>query len=232
MKKLIITQSNYIPWKGFFDSMAAVDELMLYDDMQYTRRDWRNRNKIKTPKGAQWMTVPVEVKGKFFQKIKETKVSDPDWWKDHLNLLRQNYYHAPYYGEVHELVESWYQEASRFEYLSEINAFFLRHIADYLEISTPITWSSDYELAEGKTERLVDLCIKRGATDYYTGPAAKNYMDETLFEKAGIAVHYWDYSGYEEYPQLYPPFDHAVSILDLIYNCGKTARTYMKCGKK
>ena len=155
MKKLIITQSNYIPWKGFFDSMAAVDELMLYDDMQYTRRDWRNRNKIKTPKGSQWMTVPVDVKGKFFQKIKETRVNDPEWWKDHLNLLRQNYLHAPCYAEVHEQVESWYQEATRFEYLSEINAFFLRHIADYLGIATPITWSSDYELAEGKTEQRI-----------------------------------------------------------------------------
>ena len=231
-KKLIITQSNYIPWKGFFDSMAAVDEIMLYDDMQYTRRDWRNRNKIKTANGTQWLTVPVEVKGKFFQKIKETRISDENWTKDHLNLLRQNYCHSKYFKEIFPMVESWYNKAAGFEYLSEINGYFLRVIADYLHIDTPITWSSDYQLAEGKTERLVDLCVQRGASDYYSGPAAKNYMDESLFEAANINVHYWDYSGYDEYEQLYPPFDHAVSILDMIFNLGDKTTDYMKCGKK
>ena len=90
-KKVAIIQSNYIPWKGYFDIINKVDEFILYDDAQYTRRDWRNRNKIKTPQGLKWMSIPVKVKGKFFQKISETKVSDTTWYKNHLALLKQNY---------------------------------------------------------------------------------------------------------------------------------------------
>ncbi len=227
MKKILITQSNYIPWKGYFDSINMVDEFIIYDDMQYTKRDWRNRNLVKTKDGLKWMSVPVEVKGKFFQKINETKVSEKDWAKSHWSMLTNSYGKAPCFKETKSAFEELYLNMTE-ENLTRINHKFISAICSLLEIKTPVFFSHDFKLAEGKTERLVDLCVQRNATDYYTGPAAKNYMDESLFEKANINVHYFDYSGYPEYPQQFPPFEHGVTILDLIFNTGKDAAKYMK----
>lgn len=228
-KKLIITQSNYIPWKGYFDSIALADEFILYDDVQYTRRDWRNRNLIKTPQGLQWLTIPVEVKGKFFQKIKETQISDNKWIHDHLKAIRLNYAKAEHFKEVFPLIESIYHKAEKFIYLSEINYLFLTEICNYLNIHTPIKFSYEYPYkSEDRNERLIEICQLAGATDYYSGPAAQNYMDLDLFKKHNIRVHWLDYSGYKEYKQLYPPFEHGVSIIDLLLNEGKESRTYLK----
>lgn len=226
-KKVLITQSNYIPWKGYFDAFQLVDEVILYDDMQYTKRDWRNRNQIKTPQGIQWLSIPVEVKGKYFQSIKDTKISEHNWNEKHWKILQANYAKAFFFKDYKEVIADLYLTCKE-EYLSLINYHFLEGINKILGIKTPIRFSSEFTLAEGKTERLVDLCKQVKGTDYYTGPAAKNYMDETLFEQAGIKVHYLDYTGYPEYPQLNPPFTHAVTILDLIFNVGKEATKYMK----
>jgi hypothetical protein len=226
-KKVAISQSNYIPWKGYFDSIHMMDEFILYDDMQYTKRDWRNRNQIKTPEGLHWLTISVEVKGKFFQKINETKVSDPSWNKSHWSTLKQFYSQSSCWNETKDFIGELYSTATS-EYLSEINYHFLKGICSFLKITTPLRFSSEFTLGEGKTERLVNICKQVNATDYYTGPAAKNYMDEDLFTKENICVHYFDYSGYEEYPQVYPPFEHGVSVLDLILNTGSNAPKYMK----
>ncbi|MCS6820379.1 MAG: WbqC family protein [Microscillaceae bacterium] len=227
MKKVLITQSNYIPWKGYFDAIQLVDEVILYDDMQYTKRDWRNRNLIKTPQGVQWLTIPVEVKGKFFQAIKDVKISDHNWNTKHWKTLQTVYAKAPCFKEHKDFFENLYHNCHE-TYLSQINWYFLTHINHFLGIKTPMRFSSDFVLIEGKTERLVNLCQQLQATDYYSGSAAKSYLDEALFEQAGIRLHYLDYSGYPEYPQLYPPFTHQVSILDLIFNTGKQATKYMK----
>ena len=114
------------------------------------------------------------------------------------------------------------------EHLSQINYHFLRGICDLLGISTPIRFSMDFELVEGKTERLIDLCKKVGGTDYYTGLAAKNYIDEKLFAQENINIHYLEYSGYPKYTQLHDDFTHEVSIIDLIFNEGKNATSFMK----
>jgi hypothetical protein len=228
MKKLIITQSNYIPWKGYFDAINLVDEFIIYDDMQYTRRDWRNRNKIKTPQGSIWLTIPVEVKGKYFQKINETKISDKSWISDHWKSIQHNYSKALFFKELSPFVEELYAKCT-FEYLSEVNYHFLKNICDLLGIKTQFKSSSEFVMGEGKTERLVDLCKKVGATDYFSGSAAKFYMDEGLFEKENIKVHYFDYSGYQEYPQLHGEFTHELSILDLLLNVGiEGAKRHMK----
>ena len=120
MKRVAILQSNYIPWKGYFDLIAAVDEFILYDDMQYTRRDWRNRNQIKTPQGLQWLTVPVRVKGKFLQKINETEIEGQDWAATHWKTLAQNYRRAPHFAEVARWLEPLYLERPPL-LLSELN---------------------------------------------------------------------------------------------------------------
>lgn len=227
MKKLIITQSNYIPWKGYFDSINMADEFIIYDDMQFTRRDWRNRNQIKTKDGVKWLTIPVEVKGKFFQKINETRVNDPSWAESHWKIISQSYARAKYFGEYRNFFEELYM-GCREELLSQINFRFIKAISGLLGIDTPMKWSSEFNLLEDRNERLVDICKVSGASDYFSGPAAKAYMDESLFESENIKVHYFDYSGYPEYTQLHGEFTHAVSIIDLIFNEGPEAVKFMK----
>lgn len=227
MKKVAILQSNYIPWKGYFDLIAAVDEFIVYDDMQYTRRDWRNRNLIKTPQGTQWLTVPVVVKGRYFQKIRDTAIADGDWADTHWKALQQNYRRAACFAEIAEWLEPLYLQ-HRYALLSELNMAFMRSICEYLGIKTAITQSSDYTLVDGKTERLADLCRQAGGTEYISGPTARDYIQEDIFRDLGIELSWFDYSGYPEYPQLWGDFVHGVSILDLLFNCGKQAPRHMR----
>lgn len=226
-KKVAILQSNYIPWKGYFDCIALVDVFVIYDDMQFTKRDWRNRNLIKTPDGLKWLTIPVEVKGKFKQKIKDTKISDKGWAQSHFEILKQNYRKAGCFKEVNEWVESLYRNC-QYDYLTEVNVHFINEICSFLKIECTIKFSEEFELHEERTQRLVDICSTLGADSYYSGPAAKAYMDENKFREAGISVNYFDYSGYREYDQINPPFEHGVSILDLIYNKGDKSKEFLK----
>jgi hypothetical protein len=225
--RVAIVQSNYIPWKGYFDLIAAVDEFILFDDMQYTRRDWRNRNKIKTKDGLQWLTIPVEVKGKYHQRIRDTVISDGSWAETHWRTIAHNYAHAGAFAQYRDAIEELYRTC-RFRLLSEINHHFLTGLCRLLSIPTRITWSSDYGVIEGKTERLVDLCLKAGATDYLSGPSARDYLDPEAFARAGMGVRFMDYSGYPEYPQVHGPFEHGVSVIDLLFNVGLDAPRYMK----
>ena len=227
MKKVAILQSNYIPWKGYFDLINMVDEFILYDDMQYTRRDWRNRNKIKTPNGLLWLTIPVEAKGKYFQKINETKISEKDWAKKHWQTIKSNYAKTKYFKDYKDIFEALYLNCEE-EYLSQINYKFIVAINEILGISTKIRWSSEFNLVEGQTEKLLGICKDCNADVYISGPAAKDYFDEVLAKKENIKVEWMDYSGYEDYEQLHPPFEHGVSILDLIFNEGKGATKFMK----
>jgi len=227
MKKVAILQSNYIPWKGYFDLIAAVDEFIIYDDMQYTRRDWRNRNKIKTPQGLRWLTVPVQVKGKYFQRIRETEIDGDQWQKEHWQTLKTNYGKSEYFKSIALQLEALYLEET-YTHLSALNLKFIHWVCEKLNINTNIRDCCEYELVEGKTERLLSLCQQAKATEYISGPAAKGYLDESLFSRAGIGVTFFDYSNYPVYPQLWGEFEHGVTILDLLFNCGLDAPKYMK----
>lgn len=227
MKTIAITQSNYIPWKGYFDVIHSVNELVLYDDVQFTKADWRNRNQIKTQGGVKWLTVPVEVKGKYSQKIKDTRISDPRWARKHWEAIRHSYSKAGCFKDFRELFEELYLTCNE-EFLSRINFRFLEAVNRVLGIETRISWSSDYKLPEGKNERLISICKEAGATKYISGPVAKEYLDESVFQQEGIEVEWMDYSGYTEYRQLFPPFEHGVTILDLLFNEGSNAKTFMK----
>lgn len=226
-KRVAIVQSNYIPWKGYFDLINSVDEFVVFDDVQYTIRDWRNRNRIKVAHGVVWLTIPIEVKGRFHQNIREARVSDPNWAKHHWNSIVQAYRKARYFQHYRDVIERLYARPYS-AYLSEINYTFLTTLCDLLDIRTRLVQSSCYEMLPGKTERLLSLCQQAGATEYLSGPAAKCYLDESLFDRAGIGVRWMDYSGYPEYGQLFPPFEHAVSIIDLLFNEGPDAWQYMK----
>lgn len=207
--------------------LAGVDEFILYDDMQYTRRDWRNRNQIKTPQGVQWITVPVLVKGKYHQKIRETEIDGHDWAADHWKSLSQNYRRAPHFEEIAAWVEPLYL-GETYTHISQLNRSFIEAVSGYLGYKTVISNSWDYTLLDGKSERLADLCAQAGGTEYISGPAAKDYIEESEFATRGIRLTWFDYSGYPEYPQLWGDFQHGVTILDLLFNCGKDSPQYMK----
>jgi hypothetical protein len=230
MSKIVaISQSNYIPWKGYIDTIASVDTFVLYDDMQYTKRDWRNRNKIKTPQGVKWLSIPVDVKGKYFQKINETRVSDIAWSTSHWSSIQQNYRKALYYAETAEWLKPLYDQAHAFPMLSDINRLFLKGICTQLGIDTEIRSSSEFTLADGKTERLVDLCVQLDADLYVSGPSAKSYIVEDLFREKEIELAWTDNSAYLDYPQLHGVFEEFVTILDLLFNVGlNKASSYMK----
>ncbi|WP_042489840.1 WbqC family protein [Vibrio diazotrophicus] len=225
-KKIAILQSNYIPWKGYFDMISSVDEFVLYDDMQYTKNDWRNRNTIKTKNGLQWLTIPVVTKGKFGQTIRETQISNNLWQIKHWKSICQNYRKSKYFDEITLLLEPLYIQ-EKYLTLSQCNRKFLEFIGDYLGIDTKISNSWDYDLVEGKSEKLVNICLQAGATEYVSGPAAKEYLDVNLFEDAGIKVTWFDYSGYPKYEQLWDGFAHNVSIVDLLFNQGVKSNDFL-----
>ena len=227
MKKVAILQSNYIPWKGYFDMIAAVDEFILYDDMQYTRRDWRNRNQIKTPQGVQWLSVPVLVKGRYHQKIRETEIEGVGWAANHWKALAQNYARAPYFDKIAAWLAALYLDEP-YTHISQLNRRLIEAVCNDLAIKTVISSSSDYTLVDGKTERLADLCVQAGGTHYVSGPSAKDYVDAQVFEHKGIELIWFDYGGYPVYPQLWGEFTHEVTILDLLFNCGAEAHRYMR----
>lgn len=225
-KAVAIVQSNYVPWKGYFDLMRSVDEFVLYDDVQYTRRDWRNRNRLKSADGVRWLTIPVHVKGRYLQRIDETLTSDPDWPARHWSALVGWYRRAPFFERYRPVLEALYLE-TRERHLSKVNRRFLETLAPLFGVTTPISYSIDYQCEGTKTDRLLGICQAAGATRYVSGPAARVYLQEDRFRAAGIDVAWMSYDGYPEYPQLYPPFEHHVSALDLLLNVGDEAPRYM-----
>jgi len=227
-KRVAIVQSCYIPWKGYFDLINRVDEFLLFDDRQFTRRDWRNRNRIKLPHGVQWLTIPVATKGRYTQRIDETVVSDRGWAATHWRTLAHAYRGAPCFGEVGPQVEDAYAGVASESRLSAINRRLVELVCDLLGIGTRLAWSTDYEGTGVRTERLVSLARAAGGSTYVSGPTARAYLDEGAFADAGITVEYVDYEGYPEYPQLHGPFDHHVTVLDLLFNTGRDAPRYLK----
>lgn len=223
--KVGIIQSNFLPWRGYFDFIREVDLFVLEDDLQYTKGDWRNRNKIKTPRGLEWITVPVSYR-RTEQLIQETSIDySTPWAKKMLNRIRESYRSAPcfepYFSELSELL---YQPAAS---ISALNLALIRWVCDHLEIQTPLAFSQDYRPSGTKTERVISILRQVGAGTYLSGPSGRNYIVPDLFEQAGIQLEYKDYN-YLEYEQLYPPYNPAVSVLDLLFMKGAEAKVYLE----
>lgn len=225
-KRVAIVQSSYIPWKGYFDLIRSVDMFLLLDNVQFTRRDWRNRNRIKTREGLAWLSIPVHTRGRYTQLIQDTTTSDPDWGRRHWQTIRANYAKSPYFDRYAERFADLYERSSA--RLSEINHAFIAAICDSLGITTPMAWSSAFETRNTPSERLIDLCRAVGGTDYLSGPSAREYLDVAAFNADGVAVQFADYSGYPEYAQPHGPFEHHVSVLDLLFCTGPRALEFMK----
>lgn len=223
-KTVVILQSNYIPWKGYFDLINSADEFVFYDDVQYTTGDWRNRNKIKTDEGTRWLTIPVGDNIK--RTIKEVRFKNQDWKRKHFHILKKYYFKAPFYETSLPLINKLY--SNEIETLSEYNQVTIKEISNWLGIKTIFNDSSIYAPEGDKVGRLIDILLKTKATEFLCGPAVKNYLKKELIEENGISLKYFDYSGYREYNQLFPPFIHEVSILDLIFNTGKDSIEFLK----
>jgi hypothetical protein len=225
VKTAVVLQSNYIPWKGYFDLISEADVFVFYDDVQFTKNDWRNRNKLITPNGAEWISIPVG--DQINRKISQVEIKNSSWQEKHWKTIKQNYGKCEYFTLYSAWFEDFYQ-SRRWTNLSELNQYLIRLVSvRLLGLTTEFCNSSDYEVAGRKLDRLIEIVRKTGATRYITGPAAKDYIDPLRFAEAGIELVWKDYSGYPEYPQRFPPFEHGVSILDLLFNVGPNAPWYI-----
>ena len=227
MKTIAILQSNYIPWKGYFSMIDRVDEFVILDQVQFTKNDWRNRNKIKTREGIQWLTIPVRQE-RLEQKICETRVSDARWSRKHWSALTQSYSRAPNFKSYADQVETWYAEAGGLEFLSDVNLLFIRRLCALFGMTTPLTPSTSYALVDDRVERLVNICQQSGASRYLSGPAARAYMNEGSFVARDIQVQWMDYGSFPVYDQRFPPFEHGVSMLDMLFNVGAAQPHYFR----
>ena len=216
--KAVVLQSNYLPWKGYFDLIHEADVFIYYDEVKYTKNDWRNRNRIYSPNGLQWLTVPIP-RNSTHLKISEVKITDPYWQKRHFKTLQGAYQSAPFFSQLAPLLEAFYLER-KWESLALLNRFAIEKISGLIGIETQVLDSADFDLSGNRVDRLLDLLIQAGANEYITGPAAKDYLEgkESLFAEKGIKLNYKDYSGYPAYRQQRSPFVHEVSILDMLAN--------------
>lgn len=226
MKKIAIIQSAYIPWKGLFDLLGRCDEYVIFDSVQYARRHWHNRNKIKTAAGLVWITIPVITGGKFDQPISDVKI-EKSWADKHWRAIENAYSRAPYFEEIAPSLKQCYRDADSLDRLSVVNELFMRHMLDLLALPTRMTTDADYPCEGIKTQRLLTISRAAGATHYLSGPSAKDYFDEDMFTREGIATEWMDYRGYPEYPQLHGNFEHGVSIIDTLFNVGVEATRQM-----
>jgi hypothetical protein len=223
--RVCIIQSCYIPWKGFFDLIGRCDEYVIFDGVQYVKRHWHNRNRIKTANGIEWLTIPVVTKGRFEQPIDEVEIEKP-WADKHWRTLEMAYRRAPFFDALAPVVKGWYERAASERRLTDVNEIFLREIAGVLGLKTSITRDVAYPASGSKTERLLGIARAAGADRYLSGPSAREYLDETMFNSAGIATEWMNYAGYPEYTQLHGDFEHSVTALDLLFNCGAEAPSY------
>jgi hypothetical protein len=228
MKRVAIVQSNYIPWRGYFDIIGMVDEFVIYDVVQFTKRDWRNRNRIKTGAGVRWLTIPVTTAGAYRQTIADARICDSTWSVTHWRTLSHAYAHAPHFRAYREEFAAIYEQCGRMDSLSSVNRLLIRHIARALGFRTRITNAEDYAISgDDRNGRLIDTCRAVGATTYVSGPSARVYLDAERFALAGLTIEYMDYSWYRPYPQLHGAFEPSVSVLDLLFNVGPEAPAHL-----
>lgn len=227
MVRCAILQPSYIPWRGYFDIIRRVDLFVFYDDVQYDRRGWRNRNIVKSPQGPLWLTIPVRARN---NQIAHTPINtiemDGDAWAGrHLATLRHLYARAPHFEELQPQLEHLY--AAPPPLLADFTIALTIALAARLGIhTTRYVRSSELGVTGTKTDRLVNVLRKVGASHYLSGPSARDYIDEKLFEDSGIALEWMTYD-YPEYPQLYPPYDPHVSVLDLLFMTGDRAGEHL-----
>lgn len=217
-KTVGILQPGYLPWLGFFEQVYRSDVFVLYDDVQFEKGSWRNRNRIKGAAGPIWLTVPVLLKGKTFPLIKDIKInSSVQWQKKHIRAITLNYAKSPFFGKYSE---SLFEIIDRpWKYLMDVDLALLYWLFEHLNLHKPIRLSSEIGIGGSRVQRLIDIILSLGGNCFYEGAAGKNYISVDTFEDAGIAVIFQQYE-HPVYPQLYGTFVSHLSIIDLLFNCG------------
>ncbi len=221
-----VLQSNYIPWKGYFDIIHDVDLFIFHDDLQYTKNDWRNRNRIVTEGGLKWLTIPVGTDE--HRMILDVTMQDAAWAKKHYDMIRASYLRAPYFQKLKPFLEDAYL-GRQWTHLYELDRYLIETISrEFLGITTKFADSRDFATHGVKHEKLLSMLQSAGASLYVSGPAAQDYIHAEDYQAAGIELVWKDYSGYPPYPQLHGhDFEHGVSILDLLMNTGDDAPYYI-----
>lgn len=221
---IAVLQPSYIPWLGFFEQMMSVDTFVFYDDAQYTKNDWRNRNRLKTRDGFVWLTIPVN--GSIGLQIREVKIdSMQNWQIKHKKTISQLYSKTLFFDEVFTLFEPLWN--NRYEFLLDAIVDSINLAVRYLDINTKIVFSSDMRLAGDKNQKLIDICKTLGADKYYSGLSAQSYLDIELFSENGIEVAFQRYN-HPVYTQVNGDFISHLSIMDLLFNCGKNSKQIIK----
>lgn len=212
-------QPQFMPWLGYFDKMRRCDVFILLDDVQFKKNEWQNRNRVWSPEGWKWLTVPVLQH--FPQGINTVRINNSVSWRDkHLKTLSQSYRAGAHYGEFSGAIEEMYSR--EWDSLCEINLHSIEMLRKALGVGTRIELSSKADSGGRSTLRLVKLCREFGADTYLAGAGGKDYMDMDLFKQAGIKVVFQEYS-HPVYPQPGKTFIPGLSALDIIFNCGSEA---------
>jgi hypothetical protein len=226
MTRVVILQPSYIPWRGYFDLVRRADIFVFYDDVQYDTRGWRNRNRIKTPHGSKWLTIPVHKKGAQTQDIPINRIrfANQEWAAQHRDAFARNYREAPFYDTNRDLLDDLFELPG--EFLADYTVRTTVRIAGALGISEPrFIRSSSLGVTGAKTDRLLAVLEAVGGTHYLSGPSARNYIEADKFAAAEVKLEWMSYD-YPEYPQLHPPYDPQVSVLDVMLMTGPEALTY------
>jgi len=209
-------QPQYIPYLGYFHKIAASDLFILLDDVQYKKREFQNRNRIRTAKGSMWLTVPVETRGKYAQLISEVRLSeDPSWRHSHWESLRQCYGRAPEFSKHAPFFESLYGRP--WDRLGPLSEEIIAYVCRAFGIEVPFSKASEFAVKTTSTRRLIDLCRAAGADAYLSGAGGKDYLQEDLFQTAGIALTYQAFE-HPAYAQCFPGFERNLSALDYLFN--------------
>jgi hypothetical protein len=224
----VILQPSYVPWRGYFSQINKADVFVFYDDVQYDKHGWRNRNQIKTAQGRQWLTIPVHSGGVVENSIPINQVQidwSKQWNKSHWKALTFAYGRTLYFHTYAPLLESFYQRQD--EFLADFTIDLTIALAREMGIGhTSFIRSSEMDVTGQKTDRLVQILARLGATCYISGPSARDYIEADKLAAVGVTLEYMDYN-YPEYPQLYPPYDPNLSILDLLFMTGPDAMKYI-----
>ena len=219
---VVVLQPGYLPWLGFFDQLRRADVFVYYDDVQYDKHGWRNRNRIKTQAGPMWLTVPVRHGGRGFQRTLEIEIdSRTPWQRKHVASIRQAYARAPSCGRYLPSLEEMLHR--KWERLVDLDIGCVELMAQWLGLQRRIERSSALGISGSRSERLLNICRCFGASTYLSGDSAQGYLDVALFERHGVTVE-WQRFAHPVYPQLHGEFVPFLSALDLLFNCGDEAQ--------
>ena len=211
-------QPQYLPWLGYFHKMYHSDIFVFLDNVQYKKREYQNRNCIRTASGTMWLTVPVLKEAEPYPNISAVRIDNSrEWRKKHWMTIRTNYGHAPFFKQYSGFFEELY--GMEWKMLADLNMHIIEHIARLLGINKPIFLESQLNIATDKTSRLVDICRSMKADSYLSGIGGRDYLDEKQFELNGIKLIYQDFK-HPQYKQCHEPFISCASIIDLLFNCG------------